>query len=502
MFGQPAANTSLFGQQPLGFGNVTSNLAAGDLFGLQAKKPTTSFGQGGGLFGNANNNTTTLGGLFGQKPATGFGTSNTSAGGLFGGNTAANTGAAANTNSTANNATSTTGTGLFGNNAQKPAGGLFGSTTAPSLFGQSNNNANTTNANTNANANTNSNATNSGGLFGGGNNNTGSTGLFGNTSGGLFGANTSNTNTANATNSSGAATTGGLFGNNSNTNTGTGLFGNNANSGGLFGSKPAAGGLFGSSTQNATQNTTQNSGSLFGNSNATQSSGLFGNSQPAQNSGGLFNNNNNNKGLFGLQQQQQQQQQQQPQLTAMTLVGDLAPAMKTELEQFDKYIETQHLTATTLQADLKKQDQLIKSIPTDVDYLHTKVSAIKQALTFDTSQLKKLKAVNDELTQDIGNVMQLIVQLLTPGTKLLSSYHLNEFFMKRIKKYLETLEAYEGVIRDSERAIAGLNQACNETLGSIYDVIAVVKSQHALFMELCETLAQVHNEVLRLTSSQ
>lgn len=198
------ATTSLFGnnnnnqqQSATGFG---ANAGGSSLFGQN--KPAT------GLFGNTTNNTVTTGTSL-------FGTNNQQqqqqaqpSGGLFGGGAA------------------TTG-GLFGNNQQqKPAGSLFGnSTTATSgggLFG--NNNAQ---------------PQQNGGLFGGANNNAGSS-LFGNTqnkpAGGLFG-NTTNNATANGGSS--------LFGNNQQqpTNAGSSLFGNSMTQ----------------STQNQ-----QNNGSLFG----------------------------------------------------------------------------------------------------------------------------------------------------------------------------------------------------------------------------------------------
>lgn len=183
----------------------------------------------------------------------------------------------------------------------------------------------------------------------------------------------------------------------------------------------------------------------------------------------------------------------------MTRVGDLPPDVKKELQEFDKYISTQHLIATTLNDDLVKHDALIKSIPNDVNYLHTKILSIKLALKFDGDQLNSLKAVNNELTEDIGNVMQLIIQLSTPGTRLSSSYHLNEFFIKRIKKYRELLAIYEGVITEGSEAITRLEQSCNEATGSIAYVVQVVQNQYSLFMELCESLAEIHSEVAHLT---
>lgn len=431
-------------QPASGFGN--SAAPSGGLFGSQQKKPAT--------------------GLFGQQPAA-------PSGGLFGSN-------AASSNTPALGGNTATSGGLFG---QKPAGSTaFGSTapTAPlsTPFGQKP-------AGFGA-------ASGSTGLFGASNNTqTGNT----STSGGLFGNNSSTTSGF----GSNTNTSGGLFGSNNNNNNST----NTGTSGGLF-NKPAtatSGGLFGQSNSgglfsNTSNNTNTQSSGLFGSNNSnTQSGGLFGGQQNTQNQGGLFNNNSG--GLFN--QQQQQQQQPQTQLTPLTHVGDLPPEFKKELQDFDTYISTQSVIASTLNTDLPKHNQLVKSIPSDVKYLHTKILSIKQALRFDTDQLKSLKQVNDELTEDIGNVMQLIVQLSTPGTKLSSSFHLNEFFVKRITKYRELMDSYEKVINEGVQVTAGLEQSANETMGSIYSVVEVVRSQYALFMELCETLAQIHSEVGRLS---
>ncbi|QBM88272.1 nucleoporin p58/p45 [Metschnikowia aff. pulcherrima] len=478
------------------------------------------------MFGASNNTANPF--LFGSKPATGapaaspFGASS-STGGLFGQKPASTT----NLNSGANSG------GLFGNqNAAKPAapGGLFGSAPAlqnnasGGLFGSNN-------AGTQA----------SGGLFGNTNNNTQNNTQNNATAGGLFGSNNANTTNTNPAgggglfggNTAAAPSSGGLFGSSNNQNTNSapngGLFGSNntntnANTGGLFGQKPAApaapggglfgstntgtgGGLFGGNASNANNtNINTNTGGLFGgSSNTNASGGLFGGgAKPSQgNTGGLFGASNNaSGGLFGGQQQQQQQQQQQPppQLTSMTRLSDLPPDLKNELQQLDLYIEQQLLIATTLDADLGKHEGLVKLIPYDIEYLHTKISSIKQALRSDEDQLRALKSVNDELTEDISNIMHLIIQLATPGTKLSSSFHLNEFFVKKINKYRELLSSYENVINESVHVTSGLEKSCNESNASIYSVVEVVKNQYSVFMELCEVVAQLHGEVEKLRS--
>ena len=51
--------------------------------------------------------------------------------------------------------------------------------------------------------------------------------------------------------------------------------------------------------------------------------------------------------------------------------------------------------------------------------------------------------MNNEITEVINKIMQLILQLSTPGTKLSSSFQLNEFFIKKIKKYYQMLTQYD-----------------------------------------------------------
>jgi nuclear pore complex protein Nup98-Nup96 len=277
-----------------------------------------AFGQSSGFggFGNTSNTTTSFGS-----------NANSGGGGLFG-NNANNTTSTpfgqSNTTTTFGSGTNTTGGGLFGQN--KPAGGLFGSTSTPQpatgggLFGGSN--------------------TNAGGFGSGGGNAFGSSTSGG---GGLFGQQNQTQNkpafggfgasTTTGSTPFGGSSTGG-FGTNNNTS-GGGLFGqqNQAsaapafgstnttsnNTGGLFGGggssfgqnqtqnqNQPAGNLFGGFGQNNQQNQQKPAGGLFGSSttNTTTGGGLFGgnNNQPQQ-TGGLFGGNNNQPqqtgGLFG-----------------------------------------------------------------------------------------------------------------------------------------------------------------------------------------------------------
>ncbi|OCL13785.1 hypothetical protein AOQ84DRAFT_224189, partial [Glonium stellatum] len=374
-YGNQNGQAGAFGQSTGfgGFGSTNANTNTNAGFGSNTNTTTT----GGGLFGSSNTNTgfgatnagtgfgsasTTSTGLFGQKPATSglFGTPTTSSqpsGGLFGG-TAGTTGFGSGTTGFG---ASNTGGSLFGQQNQtqnKPAFGGFGSTGTTGGFGSTG----TTGFGQQTNTST------GGGLFG--NNATSTASTFGNNqqsaqsnpfggsfgqnqqaqnqpqSGGLFGGfgtnNQQQQQKPSLFGSAGSANTGSsLFGQQNNQPPqSTGLFGNTntqQQGGGLFGQKPATTGtsLFGSSAQN-----TNTGGGLFGNLNANQNqqpnqgSGLFGQQNQQQQQkplfggpttantgtgGGLFGsmgqNNANNatlgSSLFGASLQQQQPQQQQ-----------------------------------------------------------------------------------------------------------------------------------------------------------------------------------------------
>lgn len=182
----------------------------------------------------------------------------------------------------------------------------------------------------------------------------------------------------------------------------------------------------------------------------------------------------------------------------MMRVGDLPPEIKKELEQFDNYINCQQSIATALKSDSQKQNNLIRTIPKDIDYLHNRVLATKLALLFDQGQLVELKAHNTELIEDISNIAQLITQLATPGTRLSSSFQLNDFFIKKIKKYHDLLGKYESFVKELETVLSGLEKSCSEGLGNIMNLVDVTMSQYALFMDLCETMARLHSQVTKL----
>lgn len=351
-----------FGNGPAGAAGAfgTSSGFGGTGFGANTNTSFGSTNTGSGLFGGAQNNTSTGfgaqnttnnttfggGGLFSQKPATSGGLfGNTAAsqpaqtGGLFSNNNSSSStgfGSTAGTGAFGTNNTTATGGGLFGNqnqNQNKPAtafGSSFGNNTTSNAFGGTGTGAfganNTANAGGGLFGNQNQTANTAGSLFGQNNQQQAQTSAFGTSNTG-FGAQNQQQGTGLFGGQQQKPVTGGLFGNTGTAqpNASGGLFGGQTNtsspfgqannqqqqqSGGLFGQKPATGGLFG---QPSTQQTGQ-SGGLFGNLGSNTQN------QQQQNTSSLFGSQNQQKpslfgttsaqtttgsGLFGQQQPQQ-----------------------------------------------------------------------------------------------------------------------------------------------------------------------------------------------------
>ncbi|KAI2469657.1 nuclear protein 96-domain-containing protein [Annulohypoxylon bovei var. microspora] len=279
MFGSGGGGFGTAANTGTGFGSANTNTGS-SLFGTansNANQPKSNFS-----FSNANNNAGSSG--FGSNTGGGFGSATPSTGGgLFG--------SSANTNQNAGGG----GGGLFGSANQQNTGSVFGGgsggfgaqpqqQTGSSLF----NNNQQKPAGT--------------GLFGG-NTNTGGTGG----GGGLFG---SSTNTSNAFGQpANNQTGGGLFGSKPATGTGGGLFGNAATP---QNTNTTGGGLFGSLGQNnQNQQQPQQGSGMFGSLGQTpQKPSMFG-STTQSTGGGIFGNQNNQQqgsSLFGSSTAQQQPQ--------------------------------------------------------------------------------------------------------------------------------------------------------------------------------------------------
>ena len=361
LFGNSTNNTSSgFGSGSTGFGSNTANNTASN----------TGFGSnttGGSMFGNTANTSNTL---------SGFGSSNNTGSGMFGGGGSNNSGFGSNTGGFG----SGTGSGFGGSNQNPGTGGITtfqpfsekegvtGTSNYQSVafqqpysawsfeelrsqdydqgrkygnqngqggaFGQSTGFGGTSTTNNNFGASSGGfgsgsgsgfgNQQNSGsgfgqqssgfgsnsggGLFGQQNNKPaplfGGASTSGQAGGGLFGtANNNNNSSSNSGGLFGNSNTGGSFGANKSTfGSNTSGFGSNANSG--FGNTSSTGNAFGSGFSNQNQNN-QSSGGLFGGFNNNQNSANTA-AKP------LFGGSNTGTSLFGNNQQSNQQQNQNP----------------------------------------------------------------------------------------------------------------------------------------------------------------------------------------------
>ncbi|KAK7538113.1 uncharacterized protein J3D65DRAFT_602149 [Phyllosticta citribraziliensis] len=355
-------------------GGLTINTGGG-LFGNNTSQPqSTGLGgtsaQGGGLFGSGAN--TSGGGLFGQnKPAQ----TNTSGSSLFGSNTA----------------TSAPGGGLFGGGqaATTTGGGLFGSSTATSAPG--------------------------GGLFGGGTTTSSQPqqqqggGLFGNAQASqpsapslfgssatqnkpsLFGSSTNNTSQPQQSAFGGAMNNQpqGLFG--------AGGGGTNQTGGGLFG------GLGGQSAP-TNQSTTGLPGGLFG-------AGAAGaNSSTTGFSGGLLGGASTN------QQTVPGVRIDLSNIRGSTRFSDLHDDLQKEIEKYDQFIQDQiqahDKCAAFIDGRIKES---LSYLPSDVEFVNTKVEAVEAALDNDSQAIASLKETFKTDAENARIAFRVIENLKLPA---------------------------------------------------------------------------------------
>ncbi|KAH3681938.1 hypothetical protein WICPIJ_007100 [Wickerhamomyces pijperi] len=468
----------------------------------------------------------------------GFGRSASATGNMFGG-------ASNNNNNTASSnpfgsTTNTSNPSPFGTSTTQSTGGLFGSTAAPAQqqqqtastgfggFGSNNNNTgatgsglfgsnNTPQVQPTAFAGAGATAGTTSGLFGNKPATTPATsgGLFGQpaTSGGLFGNNSTATNTG---------ATGGLFGSKPAASATGGLFGGGggaaastaaaAPTGGLFGAKPAAtGGLFGN-TSTAPSTTTgglfgakpASTGGLFGSSTTTPAptGGLFGsNTQQSTlgGSGSLFNANSNNNNSL-MMQQQQQQQQQQLLITPLTTIAEFPEQYRREIEQLDAYIQSQVQIAEQLKTEQDEHKEIIESIPRDIEYITNKYSHTNQALANDIRALQEIKVVTDEALRDSENFFVLLQRLLTSGSKI-SSIEIDTYFNRKVEFYKSKINEYTGILAEIDSAIEGIERDSISDVNGMSLVVSTLKEEFKLFMELANTIADLHQKVRLLQES-
>lgn len=454
----------------------------------------TTFGEfsstGGGLFGSSNTNTNT----------------NTGGSALFGSNQQQ---AANSPFGSAQNPVPTTGGFGFGNQSS-PGTGMFGSSTGAgntsgNMFGNTGPMANTT--------------TGTGFGFGNTGNPTTSNTFGSNTSSNLFGAPSGATGNANTAISFGAKPTGslgtgtgpgfGFSGNQQATTMGTG-FGNTANTG--FGtSNPSTGFNFGSSAANwpaatgfggfgSTANTAAPSTGLFaGQSSAAKPFGGFG-TQPS----------------LQLQnpQIQLQQQAQIPVITPFSRPIDLPENFQKELEALDNYITSQTRIGETLKAKREIQEELILSIPRDVELLTRKFSTAAEALKYDDTVLTEIKKLSDEVVSEAEICFELLSNLRNPSSNLFSSVYgathgpklggdvLLPYFKKKVEQFERTIQEYSITIAEIEKAIESAEGETTEGPGNANNIVATLQEEHRLFMTLGNKVAELHHSVGRLESKK
>ncbi|EDO14525.1 hypothetical protein Kpol_274p8 [Vanderwaltozyma polyspora DSM 70294] len=304
------------------------------------------------------------------------------------------------------------GTAAPGGGAGQSTGGLFGSNTS-----------------TNATAGT------GGGLFGS-SNQTMNIGTTNTASGGLFGAKP-------ATGAPGS----GLFGSN------TGIATNTTTGGGLFGSKPAGittaapgslgGGLFGAKPAGAAPSATATGGGLFGGANATAPTpttggglfgakplgtttggGLFGNSAAGNTTLGgtgssLFGNTQSSTlgggvGLFGGQQQQQQQSVQQ---SAIYSISQLPITPMTRIIDLPPALRQE---IEQLDQFIQKQVQISQHLKADEEEHMSLVQSIPRDITYLSKNqsitkqtlsqdLRKIAFIKETTDQSISNTQQFTI---------------------------------------------------------------------------------------------
>ncbi|ANB12143.1 FG-nucleoporin NUP49 [Sugiyamaella lignohabitans] len=497
------AGTGAFGANT-GFGGATN---------------TGGFGAGTGSTGFSLGGNTNTGSGFGAAAGANTG------GGLFGQNkpvqqTASPFGAPTST------ATGNTGTGLFGSNNAAGAGtgtGLFGSNTQ---------------------------AQSTGGLFG--------TKPAATTGTGLFGNNTTNTAT-----------------------TGTGLFGQpqqqqqQQQTTSLFGQpqqqqqpqQQATTSLFGTNTQQQQQQPQQTTSlfgqpqqqqqqqpqtSLFGAAPAattaqkplfgglntpaapTTSTGLFGSATNTSTTarplfGGGLTQPSTGTPSFGLgssfqtpqQQQQQQQQLQQPtqEITLLTRPSDLPEAAQKELEALNDYITSQGRVCEELKANQDSQDEMIRSIPRDVELLTRKLSTTKEALKYDDRVLTNIKKLAETAVHDAELCFQLLgnIRGLSGGQSLLSNStygnnpaagaaklggrkvdQLAPYFNHKIEEFGNRLHELAAIITEVEKGVDAAELDSVDGYANVNNIVAALQEEYQLFMSLGNRVAELHHDVGRL----
>lgn len=304
---------------------------------------------------------------------------------------------------------------------------------APSLFGTVNASQPTTTQTTSSlfgtagSNNTNQQNTNTSSLFGGANNNTQTTqpalggSLFGGTSnttsttgggGGLFGSASNTQSTQPATGG------GGLFGGASTSNKQTSsLFGGqNQNQGGtstslfakpattqpaqtssLFSTNPNAGSsLF----NNSTNQSNQNAPSLLGATQAAKQPSAFGRLSMGQGAAAASG--------------QAASQVTHDNLRPTTRFEDCADAVRQELEQIDKMIQTQEGFCKQIEAIMPKHEEDINTLLPDINFVKDKADDVEQSLASDAQGVDARRQHAEKDRKDLDRLSRIVTNLGLP----------------------------------------------------------------------------------------
>ena len=204
--------------------------------------------------------------------------------------------------------------------------------------------------------------------------------------------------------------------------------------------------------------------------------------------------------MFGGSQplQQQQQQQQLPQITPLTTVGDLPEQFRREIEQLDQYIQSQVQISDQLKAERDEHTEVIDSIPRDIEFLQNRYSSTNQALDNDLAILQDIRASTDEALHDSENFFQILQRLLAAGSKI-SSIELDVYFNKKVEFYKSKLEEYTRVLGEIDAAVEGIEKYSISDLGGIDLIISTLHEEFNLFMEVANTVADIHQKVKTLS---
>jgi nucleoporin p58/p45 len=242
---------------------------------------------------------------------------------------------------------------------------------------------------------------------------------------------------------------------------------------------------------------------MFGGSQLSTGGGLVGQSAGTTAAGG--------SGLFGGSQQQQQQQQGALNITPLTRPSDLPESIQKELEALDDYINQQGRIGEELKAGHDVQEELIDSIPRDVELVTRQLRTALEALKYDHRILSDLKKKSELVVQDAEACLDLLAHMRNPVSLAQSTYGgssvskfgrkgdtLYPYFNAKIDEFGDRLRSMASMMTEIERGVEGVEQEISEPSHNANDIVAALREEYALFMTLGSRVAELHHAVDRL----